>query len=180
MNATIQDVQLLAIKTMSHTFTFTAKGQTNELSAMDLGYYFKFSNKKRAFGTCNYVKKEISLSRPLCEANLDKLMTQILDTTLHEIAHAFCVHVYGTELGRGHDWRWKSIAKQIGCNGERCYDIHEVNHTASKYTQICKHCKRETPRHKKPKRLQACGKCCQQYNFGRFSHDYVLELRVNY
>ena len=177
---TLNTVQDLAIQLMSKTFKVKAKGWTYDLSALDIGYYFEFNNRKRAFGVCNYVKKVINLSQPLCEANLDKLDTQITDTILHEIAHAFCVHIYGTQLGRGHDWRWKSIAVQIGCNGERCYDIHEVNHTQSKYTYVCKKCGRETPRHKKPKRLQACGKCCNQYNFGKFSHDYVLELRVNY
>lgn len=178
--ATLQDVQQLAVKTMSQPFQFNAKGETHEISAMDIGYYFKFSNKKRAFGTCNYIKKEISLSQNLCEVNLDKLYTQILNTILHEIAHAFCVHVYGTKDGRGHDWRWKSIAKQIGCNGERCYSSSSVNPPKSKYTHVCKNCGRETPRHKKPKRTPACGKCCKEHNFGRFTTDYLLELRVNY
>jgi len=177
---TLNNVKDLAIQLMNKTFTIKAKGWSYDLSALDLGYYFEFNNRKRAFGTCNYVEKRIGLSEPLCRVNLDKIDTQITDTILHEIAHAFCVHIYGTIDGRGHDWRWKSIAKQIGCNGERCYNIEDVNHTQSKYTQICKHCKREVPRHKKPTRTQACGKCCQTHNFGRFSHDYVLELRVNY
>ena len=177
---TLNTVQDLAIQLMSKTFKVKAKGWTYDLSALDIGYYFEFNNRKRAFGVCNYVKKVINLSQPLCEANLDKLDTQITDTILHEIAHAFCVHIYGTQLGRGHDWRWKSIALQIGCNGERCYDIHEVNHTQSKYTLTCPKCNRTSPKHKKPKREIACGKCCKQYNFGEYSHDFKLILTQNY
>lgn len=177
---TLKTVKNLAIELMGKTFKINAKGLTHEISALDIGYYFDFNNRKRAFGICNYRDKRIALSQPLCEVNLDKIDTQITDTILHEIAHAFCVHIYGTTDGRGHDWRWRNIALQIGCNGERCYNSEDVNHTTSKYTQICKKCGKETPRHKKPKRTQACGKCCSKYNFGKFSHDYVLELRVNY
>lgn len=177
---TLQDVQQLAIKTLSQPFKFEAKGETHEISATDIGYYFIFNNRKRAFGVCNYVDKTIALSQPLCEVNLDKLYTQILDTTLHEIAHAFCVHVYGTRDGRGHDWRWRSIATQIGCNGERCYESDKVSHPKSKYSLICNTCGKESPKHKKTTRKLACGKCCKTYNFGKFSTDYLLELRVNY
>ncbi len=177
--ATIQDVQQLAIKLLSQPFTFTANGETHEISAIDLGYYFEFDKGKKAFGTCHFRKKKITLSLALCEANLDKLFTQITDTTLHEIAHAFCVHVYGTTHGRGHDWRWISIAKQIGCNGERCYSFDNVNPPKSKYTLVCNTCGRETPKHKKVTRKTACAICCKQHNFGRFSYDYLLELRVN-
>lgn len=180
MTTTLNTVKDLATQLMGKTFKINAKGWEYNLSALDINYYFEFNNRKRAFGICNWVDRRIELSQPLCEANLDKIDTQITDTILHEIAHAFCIHIYGAELGGGHDWRWRNIALQIGCNGERCYDIHEVNHTESKYTLTCKHCQRTTPRHKKPTKIQACGKCCRQYNFGKFSHDYLLELKINY
>ena len=119
---TISEVQNLAIELLNKDFTFETYYGTHTMNALDLGYYFEFNNKKRAFGTCHYVSKKISLSLPLCSENLDKIETRIYNTILHELAHAFCVEVYGIKHGRGHGSNWKSIAKQIGCDGERCFD----------------------------------------------------------
>jgi hypothetical protein len=119
---TISEVQNLAIELLNKDFTFETYYGTHTMNALDLGYYFEFNNKKRAFGTCHYVSKKISLSLPLCSENLDKIETRIYNTILHELAHAFCVEVYGIKYGHGHGSNWKSIAKQIGCDGERCFD----------------------------------------------------------
>jgi len=182
--ANLNKIKDLAIQLMSKEFTIKINnnwdGSTYNLSALNLGYSFEYSNKKCAFGTCNYKHKIITLSQPICEANLDKIDTQVTNTILHEIAHAFCVHIHGTRDGRGHDWRWRDIATQIGCSGDRCYTYEDVKAPTSKYTLECKKCGKTTPKFKKPTRLQACGECCRNHNFGRFTHDYVLELKINY
>lgn len=177
---TLNDVRNLAIELMNTKFTFRVGNGIRTMSALDLGYYFDFGKKKRAFGTCYYIAKKIELSMPLCAENLDKVNTRIKNTILHEIAHAFCVEVYGRKYGRGHGANWKDIAKQIGCDGERCYDGETVNKPASKYTLICDNCERQTPKYKIVKKAFACGKCCKEHNFGRYTDKFKLRLVVNY
>jgi len=99
---TIGDVKQLAIELLNKDFTFDTYYGTHTMNALDLGYHFEFNNRKRAFGTCHYVRKKISLSLPLCSENLDKIETRIYNTILHEMAHAFSVEVYGIKNGRGH------------------------------------------------------------------------------
>ena len=178
--ANLNDVKKMAIELLNKEFTFITYYGTNTMSAMDLGYYFEFDNAKRMFGRCFYIEKKITLSKPLCSENLDKIETRITNTMLHELAHAFCVKVYGINHGRGHGANWKSIAKQIGCDGERCYDGNEVNKPKSKYMLVCETCKKETPKYKKTKRESACAICCRTHNNGKYSDKYKLKLVVNY
>ena len=177
---TIKDVQAMAIELMNTQFKFTTYYGEHNISAMDLGYYFEFGNKKKSFGTCYYIQKKIQLSLPLCAENLDKVDTKIKDTMLHEIAHAFCVYVYGVKRGKGHGDCWKSIAKQIGCDGKRCFSSESVTMPKSKYTLLCDTCGAETPQYRKVRSTYACGKCCKTHNNGKFSHDYKLRLVENY
>ena len=74
-------------------------------------------NARRRFGMCNFSKKHISLSRPLCELNDE---TEVRDTVLHEIAHALAWQRHGKNCG--HDKRWKAICVEIGARPEACYD----------------------------------------------------------
>jgi predicted SprT family Zn-dependent metalloprotease len=177
---TLNDVKKLAIELLAKDFTFSTYYGEHTLNAMDLGYYFEFDNAKRAFGRCFYGVKKITLSMPLCVENLDKIETRIKNTMLHELAHAFCVHVYGIKFGKGHGSNWKSIARQIGCDGERCFDGDSVNKPKAKYTLVCDSCSTETPKYKMIKRTYACAKCCNQHNFGRYSDKYKLRLVTNY
>ena len=62
-------------------------------------------------------KKHISLSRHLCELNSE---ADVLDTILHEIAHALAWERYGENCG--HDQRWKKICKEIGARPVACFD----------------------------------------------------------
>lgn len=177
MTPTIQDVERLADKLMGQLFEIKDEHyNTHWLSAKELGYTFKFDRAVRRFGCCNYVKRTISLSRPLCLNNLDKLEGKITDTILHEIAHAFSVEVYGRKDGSGHGYRWVSIAKQIGCNGERCYTNKQVDAVQAKYTIYCD-AGHEIARHKRPKNLhrKSCPYCSNRYN-----PKYALEYRQNF
>jgi predicted SprT family Zn-dependent metalloprotease len=81
--------------------------------------------------------------------------------------------------GRGHGSNWKSIAKQIGCDGNRCYDGETVNLPKAKYILTCDNCGYESPKHRKVTKQYACGKCCNKYNGGKFSKDYLLRFVVN-
>lgn len=75
---------------------------------LDSSWTFRFSHAKRWHGQCNYTKKTISLSYTHTSANDEEV---VLDTILHEIAHALTP-------GAGHGPIWKTIAKRIGCTAK--------------------------------------------------------------
>lgn len=78
------------------------------------GWNFKFDHSTRRAGCCDYRNKTISLSMNHAGSGTDE---DILDTILHEIAHAI--------VGRKHhhDKVWKAKAIEIGCTGERTHTL---------------------------------------------------------
>lgn len=86
------------------------------------------------FGDCVYREKRIRLSLPLTAANNE---TEVIDTILHEIAHALVPPVAPTFAGgetlktlllamdfnytNGHTTEWMQECLRIGGNGERHY-----------------------------------------------------------
>ena len=66
---------------------------------------------KTRAGVCRFAKRQIGLSAPLTTLHSDD---EVLDTILHEIAHA----LVGPQ--HGHDAVWRAKAREIGCSGERC------------------------------------------------------------
>ena len=171
---TINTVKSLAKKLLNKTFTIPVGMDNVDICVANHGYIFKFDNSKVRFGLCHYTLKEISLSKPICENNLDKLNTEIKNVILHEIAHAIDHIIFGKSDGHGK--RWKSIAKHIGCTGERCYNVEDINHPKSKYTLKCNKCGNELPMYKKPQVSKSC-RC--NPNKG-YSEDYKFEVIQNY
>ena len=143
------------------------------------GWILKFNRAKRIAGICDESKKQIILSRVLLPLHTDE---SVKDTILHEIAHALvgCKH--------GHNRVWQRKAKEIGCDGKRCYDPNsafveggkEAIIAQSKYTMTCPECGHVIPAHRKPKINKACGKCCIAYNNGKYCEKYKLILNQNY
>jgi predicted SprT family Zn-dependent metalloprotease len=130
------------------------------------GWSFRWDNAKKRMGLCDYRNKAISLSHPLVTLNEED---RIKNTILHEIAHALA----GPEAGHGRSWKHKAI--QIGCDGHRCFSESVVRPPAP-YVLKCSNCGVETPRHKNTNKRCACFSCCNKYNRGRFSSDYLLTL----
>lgn len=66
-------------------------------------------SKKGVLGFCSYTRKEICI-----DINHAKMSTlpEIVDTILHEIAHALAFHLYGSV---GHDKKWRSECIRLGC-----------------------------------------------------------------
>ena len=170
----IQDVERHANQLMTKEYRVEVNGKVHNLTPSKLGYTFKFDNAKRRFGLCSYRRKEISLSKPLCEYNLDNFF-QINDTMLHEIAHALSYKIHG-DRGSGHCKRWVHVAKSIGCNGIRCYDSSQVNNIEHKYSLICDTCGGNYPRHRKPRQEYSCAKCEPK----RFNSKYLLRVVQNF
>jgi predicted SprT family Zn-dependent metalloprotease len=112
----------------------------------------RFDHSKVRFGTCNYAKKEISLSRYLVELNSED---EVRDTILHEIAHALAPR------GAGHGPVWQAVAISIGCNGSRCYGDDVVRPTP-KYKGTCPLCKTVIYRHRRTE--IACAKCAPVFD----------------
>lgn len=127
-----------------------------------LDWHFKFCNAKTTFGFCSYIRKEISLSKPLVKLN-DK--ARVKNTILHEIAHALTIGCY-------HNWRWKAKAREIGCDGQRCFDKDAVIQPKSKYVLICKSCGNKKSVYRKLKRRYSCAKCDSKFN-----PNFILELK---
>jgi len=176
----LQEVTKLANEILNTEYTITDyNGNKKVLSANGIGYRFEFRNTKRIFGSCWYSKKVISLSKPLCLTNPNQLHGKIKDTILHEIAHAFTVHIFGLKEGKGHGHLWVNISKQIGADGKRCYSLNDfggITPVKGKYYGECPSCKNATNFHRKPKRTYSCGKCSP----GKFNKDYALILKENY
>ncbi len=86
-----------------------------------LGWKMSWDGAKKRFGFCNIDEKTISLSRPLTEANPEG---EVLDTILHEIAHALAYLEHHEDCG--HDERWKAVCRRVGARPEACYGEDEV------------------------------------------------------
>ena len=94
-------------------------------SGLAHGWRFGFDLAPSRGGICKYKEKLILLSITFC---LKASKAEIVDTLLHEIAHA----IVGPR--HGHDAVWKAAAARIGCTAERC---HRVKHTPPRWQGRC-------------------------------------------
>ncbi len=88
-------------------------------------YSFKFDESATALGRCWYRKRLITLSRYWVEA-LDK--HEVLDTILHECAHALA----GKDGHYGHGIVWKQYCVFIGAKPERTCNTHILRRDVKK------------------------------------------------
>lgn len=147
-------------------------GTRNILSLSD--YSFHFDSAKKRAGICRYNRKKISLSIDICRNNLDR-DDEIMDTLLHEIAHALSYKLYGRQAV-GHGYLWKHIAKQVGAKPQRCYTSRDYKPVKGKYTATCSSCGHTRDYHKKLKLSRSCGKC----NPKRYDPKYKLTITKNW
>lgn len=82
-------------------------------------FHFFWTDRKQQLGVCEHGRRRIGLSKHYVQNYSDEL---VIDTILHEIAHALC------GAGEGHGARWKAMCRQIGANPQRCKDIERVGH----------------------------------------------------
>lgn len=176
---TLREIQELAIAMLKTTWKidiYRFQG-ASLINLFDLGWRFEFNDRKRAAGLCSFRSKTIYISKWLLEQNLNKGL-EFENTLRHEIAHALDFKMRGTS---DHSKVWKAVARVVLCTAERCYTSEQISITATtKYTLVCDTCNKKTPSHKVKKRKTACGKCCNEHNFGRYSEKYVLRQVQNY
>ena len=79
-------------------------------------------------GLCSYRERAITLSMKLLPTWPRE---DVIDTILHEIAHALA----GSGAGHGPDW--KAVCRRIGANPERCWDSVTLPTVEGKWTQTC-------------------------------------------
>lgn len=93
------------------------------------GWSFQFDNGRKRAGCCQYATQVISLSYAFAKQVSEE---EILDTILHEIAHALVGKAHN------HDEVWRAKAQEIGCSGRRCHDLQFV---PPRYIVTCEqHC----------------------------------------
>ena len=111
---------------------------------------FAFNRRKRCLGLCLYQLRTIELSVFLVKGSSQE---EILDTILHEIAHALVCPEHG------HNAVWKRKCLEIGARPVRC---GQVEMPIGPWRASCGHCGQNFHRHRKPKKMrgwfcQACG-----------------------
>ena len=101
-------------------------------------YYFQFDNAKRRAGCCDYRYKRIQLSKYFTEHNSNQ---QIINTILHEVAHALA----GPRAGHGLKWNETFMKLLIKYNQpldvSRCYNSRKVKMPKGKHVLECENCK---------------------------------------
>lgn len=141
-----------------------------------LSWNISFNKRKKAFGVCNYIHREISLSVLLIPFMSDKA---IKETIIHEIAHALT-------KGHDHDNVWRRTCIELGGTGDRVGGSNkfkdgengrsEFHETSSKYTLTCPTCGCKSYINRMPKRSQSCG----QHGDRCYNPTHKLILTQNY
>lgn len=159
---------------INQAITLSKKLISNHIELKD--WTATINYRKRAFGVCNYSKKQIELS-----AHLVPVMTDdaIKDTIIHEIAHALT-------RGHNHDNVWKAKCIELGGNGQRLGGADKykdgftgqniVQQKLAKYTMVCPCCGKKSYKNRKPTKTMSCGICCPS----RYNENYKLILIQNY
>jgi predicted SprT family Zn-dependent metalloprotease len=119
-------------------------------------YKFKFDRAKRRFGSCNYVKKVITISQELTALNEQ---AEVVDVILHEIAHAL--------TKQGHTEVFYAKCRELGCRPERCYNSEKVMAPQGKYKYKCINCGHVYSFHRQKEGLFSCGKCNPMRKFDK-------------
>lgn len=122
------------------------------------GWKATITDNRSRLGYCHWGKKTIGLSIFHAAGSHEN---SVMNTILHEIAHAL---VGPSSDPHGPAWQRKAL--EIGCNAERCGHMN----APKKFTGHCPSCKKEY--HVNRRTTFACGDCCKQYNYGKYSDKY--------
>lgn len=142
---TIKEQSIEPEITLQETYDF-AYDHLDELGLTDWTFGFDLAPVRA--GVCKYSKKLITVSVTYC---LNATREEVEDTVLHEIAHAIAGYK------AGHNGKWRSIAKQLGCKAEV---YHTVRHGKDRWHGFCP-CGQTWKRKKLQKRVRngTCPSC---------------------
>lgn len=158
----IKNAEMMALELMRKHGLYEAK------------WSLDFDNSVSRLGYCSYKLKKISLSR---HATMVNSQEEVLNTILHEIAHAL------VGPGYHHGPIWKAKAREIGCNAERTGKI-EVQAPA-KYKVTCTSCSRVYNFYRRPKwfnRIEQvwCNHCGKTASMGKFKVDMADGVGISF
>ena len=120
------------------------------------GWRFGWNKRRLSAGLCSYKKKIIYLSTLF---TIDGTRADVLDTILHEIAHAL-------SPGQKHNSVWKRKAIELGAIPKPCF----TSETKYKDVRISYAFKAVCINghihymHRRPKTVKSCGKCSPRFN----------------
>jgi predicted SprT family Zn-dependent metalloprotease len=125
------------------------------------GWSFAFNRSKVQMGLCLYGPRMVVLSVHFVELNDD---ATVLDTLLHEIAHAL------VGPGHGHDAVWRAKCLEVGARPERL--SNDVSMPVGRWQAVCPGCGRLHDRHRRPKHMKGwhcsyCGRERGRLTWGR-------------
>ncbi len=131
------------------------------------GWTFKLNNARRQLGVCKEFVKRIELSRQYILRNE---RAHVLDTILHEIAHA----LVGTK--HGHDAVWKQMCEQLGCAPKAC-DTAVM--PEGQWKAQCPSCAKCFSQHRRPKYMRGlfCRNCGPVKGLLQFSNARLAYLK---
>ena len=88
----------------------------------------------KTFGICKYRLKEIHLNKKFA---LVEKTQEVIDTIIHEIAHALT-------KGDGHGERWRAKCRELGCKDEQFANTDkETLNKLARYRGVCPTCGHE-------------------------------------
>jgi hypothetical protein len=108
------------------------------------GWTFGWGDTKRRLGVCKYRSKRIEIAEYYA---LHSARASVLDTLLHEIAHA----IVGP--GIGHGPAWKAAAIRLGATPKACDASTDVVIKPGDWQATCSACKRTVHLYRRPRAL---------------------------
>lgn len=149
---------------MRHPISMSTKARWAREQALALmakhglqgGWTFAFDRSRLRAGQCKVwpgkAGGRITLSAHFVDLNSE---AEILDTILHEIAHAL------VGIGHGHDKVWQAKCREIGARPERCFDNASVKMPQGRWVAECPGCGQRFHRHRRPRVLTGwhCRRC---------------------
>jgi predicted SprT family Zn-dependent metalloprotease len=146
--------RLLEFRVIANNFLFKE-------GLISKGWIFDYDNAKRRAGCCHYDDEKITISKHLVLYN--NSYDEIVNTILHEIAHALAPRE------SGHDYKWRKIFRDLlikydqPVNVTRCYDNNKVVMPKRKYIVGCNGCSAKWGYHKRTKLIKQLEQNCCHY-----------------
>jgi len=138
------------------------------LSGLSPGWRFGFETTASRAAVCRHRDKTIAMALSYA---LRAPRHEIVDTLLHEIAHA----IVGPN--HKHDRVWKAKAREIGCTAERCTSLQ---HSVGGWLGRCTTCSRTWTRHRLTTKMRTraiCPRCRTRLTWQRNSDGTTASLR---
>jgi predicted SprT family Zn-dependent metalloprotease len=120
--------------------TMMAVDCMNYHGLLNRGWQFKLDSAKRRHGVCRRWCRTISISEAVTLLNSED---EVLDTILHEIAHAIA------PAGAHHGPQWKLVAREVGARPQRCASTSSVS-VPHLWEGYCSDCPAIAKRHRMP------------------------------